>query len=45
MPDVQLNTAAFVKFNWLIRTNLALIYTATFTPSLIQIYSDFFMGL
>ena len=45
MPDLQLNTAAFAKFNWLTRQNLALIYTVTFTPSLIQVYSDFFMGL
>ena len=45
MPDLQLNTAAFAKFNCLTRQSLALIYTAAFTPSLIQIYSDFLMGL
>ena len=45
MPDLQLNIAAFAKFNCLTRQNLALIYTVGSTPSLIQIYSDFFMGL
>ena len=43
MPDLQLNMAAFAKFNCLTRQNLALIYTAAFTTTLIQIYSDFFM--
>ena len=45
MPDLQLNTAAFAAFNCLTLQNLALIYTVAFTPSLFQIYSDFFMGL
>ena len=43
MPDLQLNTAAFAKFNCLTRKNFALIYTGAFTPSLVQIYSEFFM--
>ena len=43
MPDLQLNTAAFAKFNCLTRKNLPLIYTGAFTPSLVQIYSEFFM--
>ena len=45
MADLQLNTVAFAKRNCLTQQNLALIYTATFKPSLIQIYSSFFMGL
>ena len=45
MPDLQLNTVAFAKFNCLTLQNLALIYTAAFKPSLIQIYSDIFLGL
>ena len=38
MPDLQLNTAAFAKFNCLTRPNLALNYTTAFIPNLIQIY-------
>ena len=45
MQDLQLNTGAFTKLNCLALQNLALIYTATFTPRLIQIYSDIFLGL
>ena len=45
MPDLQLNMAAFAKLICLTQQNLALIYTATFKPSLIQISSSFFMGL
>ena len=45
MPDLQLNTAAFAKFDSLTWKNLALTYTASFTLSLSQIYLDFFMTL
>ena len=45
MPDLQLNKAVFAKFSCLTRQNLALIYASAFTPSLIQIYSELFMGL
>ena len=45
MPDLQLNMVAFAKLICLTQQNLALIYTATFKPSLIQISSSFFMGL
>ena len=38
MPDLQLGTAAFAKFNCLTRQNLALIYTAAFSPNLIQFF-------
>ena len=41
MPDLQLNMVAFAKLNCLTQQNLALIYTATFKPNLIQISSSF----
>ena len=45
IPDLLLNTVAFAKFNYLTWQNMALFYTNYFTPSLIQIHSDFFIGL
>ena len=45
MPDLQLNTTAFAKFDCFTQQNLELIYAALSTLSLIQICSDFFMRL